>query len=33
MTRMAGNAFHVACAGTFVGFVLSNVQKRAADNN
>lgn len=26
LTRMAGNAFHVACAGSFVGFVLCNLQ-------
>lgn len=25
MTRMAGNSFHIACAGTFIGFVLSNL--------
>ena len=29
MTRMAGNAFHIACAGTFVGFILSNLHPRA----
>ena len=26
--RLAGNGFHIACAGSFVGYVLSFVQKK-----
>ena len=27
--KMAGNAFHIACAGTFVGFILAFLKKKS----
>lgn len=29
--RLAGNGFHIACAGSFVGFVLAFLEKRTAN--
>ena len=26
-TRLAGNGFHISCAGSFIGFVLSQLAK------
>ena len=29
--RLAGNGFHIACAGSFVGFVLAFLEKKDAN--
>lgn len=29
--RLAGNGFHISCAGTFVGYVLAFLKKREDD--
>ena len=29
-TKLAGNGFHISCAGSFIGFVLSQLAKKTA---